>query len=89
MDLQRVLGFGSWAANYSRDPGLFVVNAELKPEASFDEVEQRVQQRWTMSAQGRTDPARIEARALASAYGLTMQVETASDAADTFAQFWP
>lgn len=87
VDLQRVLGFGSWAANYSRDPGLFVVNAELKPETSFDEIEQRVQQALDEVAQGRTDPARIEGVRSHLTYALTMQVETASDAADTFAQF--
>ncbi len=87
VDTQQLLGFGSWAANYSRDPGLFVVSAELKPEVSFDAIEGRVQRAIDDVAQGRTDPARIEGVRSHLAYALTMQVETASDAADTFAQF--
>jgi zinc protease len=66
---------------------LFVVNAELKTETSFDTIEQRVQRAIDEVAQGRTDPARIDGVRSHLTYGLTMQVETASDAADTFAQF--
>jgi zinc protease len=64
-----------------------VVKAELKPETGFDEIEQRVQSALSEVAAGRVDPARIDGVRSHLRYALTMQVETASDAADTFAQF--
>lgn len=87
VDQQKLLSFGSWAANYSRDPGLFVVSAELKPEVEFGAIVQRVQAAISEVAAGKTDPARIEGVRSHLAYALVMQVETASDAADMYAQF--
>ncbi len=87
VEQQKLLGFGSWANNFSRDPGLFVVSAELKPEVPFDEIEQRVQAALGEVAAGKTPAKRIEDVRSHLGYKLVMEVETASDAADTYAQF--
>lgn len=84
---QKLLALGSWASNWSVDPGLFVVNAELKQGTTFDEILARIQAALDDVAQGRVDPRRIEAVRSHLSYALTMHTETASDAADTLAQF--
>ncbi len=87
VEQQVLLELRSWANNFSRDPGLFVVSAELKPEVSFDDIEQRVQSALADVAAGKTSAKRIADVRSHLAYSLVMQVETASDAADTYAQF--
>jgi zinc protease len=87
VEQQRLLTLSSWAQNWSRDPGLFVVSAELKPEVAFEEVERRVQAALDEVAAGKLPAERVEAVRSHLSYALTMQVETASDAADLLAQF--
>jgi zinc protease len=87
VDEQKVLELSSWPSNWSRDPGLFVWHAELKPETQFGDVEQTVQSAIDELAQGHMDAARVEEVRSHLRYGLTMDVETANDAADTLAQF--
>jgi zinc protease len=84
---QRLLSLSSFSSNWSRDPGLFVVNAELKPETRFEDVERIVQEAVEAVAQGKTDPRLVDDVRSHLRYGLTMDVETASEAADTLAQF--
>ncbi len=84
---QRLLALSSWSSNWSRDPGLFVVSAELKPETQFAEVEDAVQRAIDEVAQGKGDAARVEDVRSHLRYALTMDVETPSKAADTLAQF--
>jgi zinc protease len=84
---QRLLSLSSFASNWSRDPGLFVVNAELKPGSRFEDVERIVQEAVDGVAQGKTNPALVDDVRSHLQYGLTMDVETASEAADTLAQF--
>jgi zinc protease len=84
---QKLLDLESWGSNWSRDPGLFVVSAKLKEQTSFDEVEAAIQQAIDALARGDVDSARVDAVRSHLRYGLTMGVETASDAADTLAQF--
>jgi zinc protease len=83
---QRVLDLSGWAGNFSRDPGLFVVHAELTESATFEEIEARVQAAFDAIARGegkeRVDDVRSHL-----AYGFPMRMETASDAADALAQF--
>ncbi|MEY4512683.1 MAG: hypothetical protein RLZZ450_4805 [Pseudomonadota bacterium] len=87
LEQQKVLELSSWSENFSRDPGLFVIGAELKPETPFDDVEKDVQLAIDLLARGEVDPARVAAVRSHLGYGLTMKVETASDAADLMAQF--
>jgi zinc protease len=84
---QRLLGLSSWSSNWSRDPGLFIVSAELKPETKFSDVEDIVQRAIDEVAQGKGDSARMDDVRSHLRYALTMDVETASEAADTLAQF--
>ncbi|MDB4987184.1 MAG: peptidase family, partial [Myxococcaceae bacterium] len=87
LEQQKLLALESWGSSFSRDPGLFVISAELKQGVSFDEIERDVQLAIDLLARGEIDPLRVEAVRSHLAYGLTMKVETASDAADLFAQF--
>lgn len=87
VERQRLLSLESWSSAWTRDPGLFVVDAELKDHTSFDEIERDVQAAIDALAHGEVEPARVEQVRSHLRYGLTMGVETASDAVDTFAQF--
>ncbi|MDB4971853.1 MAG: peptidase family [Myxococcaceae bacterium] len=87
LEQQKLLDLSSWSGNFSRDPGLFVVGAELKGSTSFEEIERDIQLAIDLLSRGEVDPVRVEAVRSHLAYGLTMKVETASDAADLFAQF--
>jgi zinc protease len=87
VEQQKLLDLDSWSGNWSLDPGLFVVSAKLKDDTAFDEIETNVQQALDALAQGKLEPAKVEAVRSHLRYGLTMRVETSSDAADTLAQF--
>lgn len=87
IEQQRLLDLQSWASNHSRDPGLFVIGAELRDGTSFDDVEREIQLAIDLLARGEVDPARVEAVRSHLRYALTMQVETADDAADLLAEF--
>jgi zinc protease len=87
LEQQKLLELSSWSENWSRDPGLFVVSAELKGDSAFDDIEHDVQLAIDLLARGEVDPVRVEAVRSHLAYALTMKVETASDAADLFSQF--
>jgi zinc protease len=86
VDEQRLLDLSSWSDNFSRDPGLFVVHAELSPRARFDEIQERVQSALDAVAHG-AEAARVEAVRSHLGYGFVMNIETASDAAESLAQF--
>jgi len=86
VDQPRLLELESWTSNFSRDPGLFVVSAELKEGTSFEEIEQQVARAIDALARGEIDPARVAAVRSHLRYAATTRVETASDAADLLAQ---
>jgi len=87
VDEQRLLELSSWTSNYSRDPGLFVIDAELKPDTKFEVVQSAIQQAIDEVVAGKIDAERVAAVRSHLSYRLTLDVETASDAADTLAQF--
>lgn len=87
VDEQKLLEISSWQGNFTRDPGLFVVDAELKPGTSFESVEAAVQTAVDELAASKIDQTRFMAVRSNLAYKLTLDVETASEAADTLAQF--
>jgi zinc protease len=87
VEQQRLLDLQSWSENFSRDPGLFVVSAELRESTSFEDVEREIQLAIDLLARGEVDPARVDAVRSHLRYGLTMDVVTADDAADLLAQF--
>jgi zinc protease len=87
VDQQKLLALESWERNFSRDPGLFVITAELKDRSDFAAIEAELQAAIDALAGGQVDPERVRAVRSHLRYGLTMEVETASDAADLLAQF--
>lgn len=86
LERQALLELESWTSNWSRDPGLFVVSAELKQETAFDDVEREIQHAIDALARGQVDPGRVAAVRENLRYGVTMKVQTASDAADMLSQ---
>lgn len=87
VDQQQLLDLSSWASNFTRDPGLFLVTALLKPETSFDSVVTAVHDELEAIAAGNADPARIEAVKSNLRYGLQMSLETPDDVAGMIASF--
>jgi zinc protease len=87
MEQQKLLDLQSWSENFSRDPGLFIVSAELRDSTTFEDVERDVQLAIDLLARGEVDPARVDAVRSHLRYGLTLQVETADDAANLMGQF--
>jgi zinc protease len=87
LEQQKLLELQSWSDNFSRDPGLFVVSAELKQGTAFEDVARDIQLAIDLLGRGEVDSARVDAVRSHLGYGLTMKVETASDAADLLAQF--
>jgi zinc protease len=83
---QRVLDLSGWSGNFSRDPGLFVVHAELSESATFEEIVARVQGALEGIARGE-GKARVDEVRSHLSYAFPMKMETASDAADALAQF--
>jgi zinc protease len=83
---QRLLDLSGWAGNFSRDPGLFVVHAELTESATFEEIQARIQGALDAIAHGEGRERVDEVRSHLS-YAFPMKMETASDAADALAQF--
>jgi zinc protease len=83
---QRLLDLSGWAGNNSRDPGLFVVHAELTESATFEEISARIQSALDGIARGEGAERVDDVRSHLS-YGFSMKMETASDAADGLAQF--
>jgi zinc protease len=83
---QRLLDLSGWAGNFARDPGLFVIHAELTESATFEEIQARIQGALDALARGEGSERVDEVRSHLS-YGFPMKMETASDAADALAQF--
>jgi zinc protease len=83
---QRLLDLSGWAGNFARDPGLFVVHAELTESATFEEIASRVQGALDGIARGEGQERVDEVRSHLS-YAFPMKMETASDAADALSQF--
>jgi zinc protease len=83
---QRLLDLSGWAGNFSRDPGLFVVHAELTESATFEEIQARIQGALDAIARGEGKERVNEVRSHLS-YAFPMKMETASDAADALSQF--
>jgi len=87
VDEQLVLQISSWQASFTQDPGLFVIDAELKPGTLFETIENTIQVAIDDLSAGHLDEARLLAVRSNLTYKLTLDVETASKAADTLAQF--
>lgn len=83
---QRLLELDSWSNNFSRDPGLFVVQAELGPSGEFADITARIQAALDGVARGE-GKERVDAVRSHLTYDFVMRLETASDVADAFAQF--
>jgi zinc protease len=83
---QRLLDLDSWSNNFSRDPALFVVQAELSASATFGDIAARVQAALDGVARGE-GKERVDAVRSHLTYDFVMRLETASDVADAFAQF--
>lgn len=85
VEQQKLLDLSSWGSNFTRDPGLFLVTALLKPETTFDSVVASVHDELESIAQGHADLARIDAVKSNLRYGLQMSLETPDDVAGLIA----
>ncbi|NOY92051.1 MAG: insulinase family protein [Deltaproteobacteria bacterium] len=86
VDEQKVLELSSWADEFNRDPGLFVVTSTLKPSTSFDEVIAPTQAAIDRVAAGELPAARIDAVRSHIRYSMLMHLDTPSNMADRVAQ---
>ena len=83
----KLLGLESWAGDFHRDPGLFVVEATLGEGITHDEVIAAVDAELAKVARGEVPAARIADVISHLRYRLPLSVETPSDAAQTVARF--
>jgi len=86
VDEQKVLELSSWADEFNRDPGLFVVSSTLKPGTGFDEVIAPAQAALDAVAGGEVDAARLDAVRSHIRYSMLMGLDTPSKMADRVAQ---
>ena len=84
---QRVLALGSYAGWFSRDPGLFQIQATLKPGEPFPGVRDEIQAELDRIAHGDTPAERVDAVKSHLRYGLWMGLETPDQVADLFASY--
>ncbi|MBK8170325.1 MAG: insulinase family protein [Sandaracinaceae bacterium] len=85
VDQQKVLELSSMSGSYTRDPGLFLIAATLKPETDFPSIQTAMQNELSAIAAGRADAARLEAVKSNLRYGLLMALETPDDVAGLIA----
>lgn len=87
LDERRLLELSSSAGHFARDPHLFMVDATLTEEASFDAIVRALQEELDRLAAGEVDPERVEAVKSHVRYALLSSMQTPSDVADTAASF--
>jgi zinc protease len=83
----KLLGLESWAGDFHRDPGLFVVEAALGEGITHDEVTRAVADELARVGRGEVSPERITEVISHLRYHLPLSVQTPSDAAQTVARF--
>jgi zinc protease len=71
----------------SRDPGLFSIDAKLRPTTSFDEIIKAIDDTLAKVARGETPPARLEAVRSHLLSALTLGLETTGAVATQLAYF--
>lgn len=84
---RKLLGLESWKGDFHRDPHLFVIEAKLAPETSFEEIERAITEELARIGRGEYPRERIEAVVSHLRYSLAMELQTASDVANTVAMF--
>jgi zinc protease len=87
VDEQRLLSLDSWEQSFSRDPGLFTVDAMLKPGESFAPIRDAIQEELGRIAAGQTPAERIAAVQSHLRYRMIVGLQTPDDAADLVATF--
>ncbi len=83
----KLLGLESWAGDFHRDPGLFVVEATLGDSITHDEVTRAVSDELARVGRGEVPAERIREVISHLRYQLPLSVETPSDAAEVVARF--
>jgi zinc protease len=81
-----LLELGSWADEFSRDPGLFVVYATLAEGQQFDPILTTIADELARIGRGETPPERIESVKAHIRYSTWMELDTPSDAAELAAR---
>lgn len=81
VDGQKALELDSWANDFSRDPGLFVVQSTLAQGQEFGGIRDRIQQEMDKLAAGEIDVERVTAVQSHLRYKLLMGLETPDDVA--------
>lgn len=78
---QSVLELDSWEGDHTRDPGLFVVTAALRPGQAFDPIIDALQSELARIAAGEIPAQRVRAVQQHLRYALAMGLETPSSVA--------
>jgi len=82
-----LLGLESWADHRRRDRGLFIVEATLRPEASYDSILTALDAEFAALGRGEVDAARLTAVLSHLRYAMPMNAQTPATAADLVARF--
>jgi zinc protease len=85
VDEQKLLELSSWGGQFTRDPGLFTVDATLAQGTAFDEMIASIQHELDEVAAGHADPARVADVLSHMRYALPMGLETPEDVASLLA----
>ncbi len=83
----QLLALETWADHRRRDPGLFIVEATLRPEARYEAIQEAVEAELAALAQGQVDPGRLAAVLSHLRYAMPMNAQTPASAADMLARF--
>ncbi len=83
----RLLALESWADHRRRDAGLFVVEATLRSDAGFDEVQAAFDEALAALGRGEVDPQRLADVLSHLRYAMPMNAQTPAAAADLVARF--
>ncbi len=84
---QHLLTLESWRQDFHRDPQLFIVEARLTPQITFDQVTQAIQDEIARIGRGEYPRERIAQVVSNLRYSLPMEAQTPSDAANLIARF--
>jgi len=84
---QKLLSFADNGLDLWRDPGLVVLDAELRDGVTFDEISSAVTEELARVASGNAPAARIEEVKSHVRFGMQVELETPDDVATLLAQY--
>ena len=87
VDRQELLSLGSWSGWFSRDPGLFVAQATLKPDVSFESIRDAIGHEFSEIGAGHIPADRIRDVQNHLRYATLMGLETPGAVAELIGRF--